>query len=80
MCVNKEKDPEVKQVYFYLFKVQIHILNTIPKLEHWKNSVSYDTTTKDEFELEISSSSQDMEALSQAEPSWGTSIFELKPR
>ena len=33
MCVNKEKDPEVKQVYFYLFKVQIHILNNITKLK-----------------------------------------------
>ena len=24
MCVHKERDPEVKQVYIYLFKVQIH--------------------------------------------------------
>ena len=42
--VHKEKDPDVKQVYFYLFKVLIHILNTITKLKHWrKNCVSYDT-------------------------------------
>ena len=29
MRVVKEKDPDVKQVYFYLFEVQIHILNII---------------------------------------------------
>ena len=47
MRVHKEKDPDLKQVYFYLFQVQIHILNTITKLKHWrKNCVSYDTTTQ----------------------------------
>ena len=43
---HREEDPDGKQVYFYLFKVHIHILNTITKLKHCrKNCVSYDTTT-----------------------------------
>ena len=49
--IHRENDPDVKQVYFYLFKVQIHILNTISKLKHWKKIVSAMTLL-----LEMSSS------------------------
>ena len=29
MCVHREEDLDVKKVYFYLFKVHIHIVNTV---------------------------------------------------
>ena len=29
MCVRREEDFDVKQIYFYLYKVHIHIVNNL---------------------------------------------------
>ena len=57
-------------------EIQLHILFIHYFLQLGNHSL---VTCSDEFELEFSSSSRDMKVPSRAKPSWGISIFELKP-
>ena len=50
-----------------------------PLCQRWVINESGWVSTRDDFELEFSGSSRAIKVPSQAKPSWGTLIFELKP-